>query len=148
MAVQTLATPTVEQVAKDIEHAYREGPTRGGQVLTGYLADKVEITHVPRLPGDGPRDGAPLAAMRLRETVAFERALKNFREDAQVQVEGDCLLVTKTISGERTSGDTVAETVTSKFRVAGGRIVEMFATSRSASFSVLADVLKEGGFTG
>jgi hypothetical protein len=135
-------------MARAIEAAYAEGPVRGGEVLVGYLADKINIVHEPRQPEDGPRDGAMIGARRLRETTAFAKALQEFWEDTRVEVEGNYLLVTKTVRGRRANGETLAETVTSKVRVANGQIVEMLAVSQSASFGKIMEVLQEGGFAG
>lgn len=135
------------QVAQTIATAYREGPQRSADVLAALLADTVSIVHEPPMPGDGPCSGALMGEMRRRESLAFQKALQGFREQAAVSVDGDCVAVKLTLSGRRANGEAVCETVTSKFRIANGKIVEMIAVPDSASFAVLGSVLQEGGFT-
>lgn len=139
---------SAQQVADAIAAGYREGPVRSAEVLAALLADTIEIVHEPRMPEDGFRDGAAMGAMRMREVMAFQKALRGFQQKASVEVDGDYVSVLLTISGQRSNGDNVSETVTSKFRTANGKIVAMIATPRSASFAVLHSILQEGGFTG
>ena len=139
---------SAQQVADAIAAGYRESPVRSAEVLAALLADTIEIVHEPRMPEDGFRDGAAMGAMRMREVMAFQKALRGFQQKASVNVDGDYVSVLLTINGQRANGDSVSETVTSRFRIANGKIVQMIATPNSASFAVLGSVLQEGGFTG
>lgn len=138
---------TAREVALDLEAAYRLGPACAADVLTGALAEQVTILHEPRLPSDGLRNGAEMRKGRMAENPAFEKALEGFDEVALITVEGDVMTIRKTMTGTRRStGEAISETVESRFRVRDGEIVEMLAVSQSASFSLLGDILREGGY--
>lgn len=140
--------PSIEQMAQAIKAAYADGYMRGAEAVGSFFAEQIEVVHEPSMPGDGVRDGAPLRGHQAREMAAFNRALRGFRQDTQVDVEGDCLVLTMSMQGRRGTGQEIDETVTAKFRVANGRIMGMRATAaKPSSFGVLAEVLVEGGFT-
>lgn len=136
-------TRTARDLADALIAAYATGPAEASKVLTDHLADQVMIVHEPRLAGDGPRAGADMRRIRLAEIPAFEKALEDFREEADVTVDGDWMTVRMVVSGKRRStGDRLRETVESRFRVEDGRIVEMLAVSQSDNFAVFHEVLR------
>jgi len=140
-------TKTAQDVADDLAAAYRVSPIKAAEVLVGYLADTIDIVHDPRVATDGPRDGAKMRDIRVREAHAFDRAIENFAEVAEIIVDGDFLTMRRTMTGtRRKTGEAILQSVASKFRIAGGQIVELRAASQSASFALIHDLLADGGF--
>lgn len=140
-------TKTAQDVADDLADAYRAGPTRATEVLVSYLADVIDVVHDPRVPTDGPRDGAKMRKMRLQEAAAFDRAVEGYNEVADITVDGDLLTLRRTMTGkQRSTGKTFSEAVESRFRIKDGQIAELHATSGSSSFALIHELLREGGF--
>jgi hypothetical protein len=86
-----------------------------------YLAESIEVQHVPPSPIDGQIEGASFAQM----TQAFATSGDVEQEVLSVSVEGD-EVVQRAILRNHADGSTTAHT--GRFRVVGGVIVAVHST--------------------
>jgi hypothetical protein len=89
--------------------------------VNSYLADSIEVHHVPPSPVDGQIDGATFAKM----TEAFVSSGGVDREVLSIDVEGD-EVVQRAVLRNHADGSTTSHT--GRFRVEGGEIVAVHST--------------------
>ncbi len=90
----------------------------------GYLADSIEVRHVPPSPVDGQIKGAMFAKM----SEAFATSGDIDREVLSIDVEGDEVVQRSTICNHADGTTTMH---TGRFRVEGGLIVAVHSIYKS-----------------
>ena len=136
----------VESIAEDLRNAWAKGPYEAADAQIAHFAEKFEMTHNPPSAGDGVLELDALRAGRNMELDAFMKAMPDFREEAEITVEGDKINVELTISGTLADGETLKAKIPTVYTVKDGKIVSMLATLDPEFMTKLFTALSSVGF--
>lgn len=137
---------SIEEVAETIRQT---GSDRGRlrETMNGLYAETIELTHEPRLPGDGPIPSSVLIALGGQEVAALERAMPDAWLDIpDVSVERDRIRVRNRMGGTLTDGSAVEVSTNTVYTVADGRIVGLRSEMAPEEMQRWAGVLVAGQF--
>jgi hypothetical protein len=139
-------TVTAQQIARELQSAYDEGPEAAAQVMTRYLAEQVQIRHDPPSVTDGLVARDSMADHRNAEQAAFRRTLSDFTETARVSAAGESILVEIKFAGTLPDGTAVELTIPATYELEDGRIVRLTARVDPEASAALRAALAENGF--
>jgi hypothetical protein len=126
---------SVDQVAAKIGAAFAESPLAGVQVQGALAADRLQINHEPAQPGDGIWDGVVWARALVGAIEALQKALPDFRQNAEFTTVGDEIHVATTTLGTLKDGVALNHTNRSVFTIKDGKIVKAINNSQGVGNS-------------
>jgi hypothetical protein len=146
---------TAQEIADEVVAAHDVSLEAAADALGSRFAEKVAIISNKELEMPGLADdiesgmsapGAVLREGRHNEIAAFRRAMDDFHEDIDIQVDGDDLIVSYTITGTLSDGSPLKATVPAAYTVKDGEIVQVGLRYPEGATDVLFKALADGGF--
>jgi ketosteroid isomerase-like protein len=146
---------TAQEIADEVLAAHEVSLEAAADALGAYFADKVAIVsnaaHEMPSMSDDIESGTSAAGDVLREgrhneLAAFRRSMDDFHEDIDIEVDGDDMIVSYTITGTLSDGSPLKATVPAAYTVKDGEIAQVGLRYPEGATDVLFKALAEGGF--
>jgi hypothetical protein len=135
---------STEEVAKVLQDANERGFRAGRRTVLDLIGDQVEYHHVPAHAHDGAMTKAQFAFREADQETAFREAMPDFaQEDVLVRVEGNRIILSRTLHGTLSDGRVFRAPFVNTYIVTDGVITHIEPHFSPEDSSVLQEILRQ-----